>query len=205
MKLKLPEINQRVGIVVGDGRLLSTRVEEVEAPHLLVAPPSDHGVTYLLSIGEQMHLEWTTERGLLRGTGRVVGRADGGGVPLVRIALDESSVIQRREFVRVDTTVEVDVRVHGEQYRASTLDLSGAGARVAVQGGLELDQNAVVTLVLYLPDSPSIEARGVVVRVDGDGVFAFHFIEIAQRDQERVVRYVFAAHRREFATVRRSA
>lgn len=202
MKLKLPQINQRVGIVLADGRLLSTRVEGLEEPDLLIAPPSDHGVTYLLSTGEQVSVEWTTERGLLRGAGRITGRVDGG-VPLVRLQLDESSIIQRREYVRVDCSVTVDVRRAGERISGCTLDLSGAGARVSAK--VELEPNDVVTLVLYMPDGPPIETRGAVVRVDGDEVYAFRFLDLDAREQERVIRYVFAAHRREFATLRRSA
>jgi c-di-GMP-binding flagellar brake protein YcgR len=206
-KLKLPEINQRVGIVLADGRLLSSRVEGTEEADLLIAPPSDHGVTYLLSVDEEVEIEWTTERGLFRGAGRVAARAESGGVPVVRLTLDESSVIQRREFVRVECCITVDLRAHGEKYTASTLDLSGAGARLSTNDtlALEFEPEDRATLVLYLPDGPPIETLGAVVRVDGPGVFAFRFLDLDAREQERLIRYVFAAHRREFATLRRSA
>lgn len=202
MKLKLPELNQRIGVVLADGRLLSTRVEGAEGAELLIAPPSDHGVTHLLSVGEEIAFEWTTERGLLRGSGRVAGRVEGG-VPLVRVLLDESSVIQRREFVRVECLMSLDVRVRGERVSASTLDLSGAGIRTQVP--LDLHLGDKVTVVLYMPQGGQIEASSEVVRIDGGGVYALRFVEIDPREQERLVRYVFAAHRREFANLRRSA
>jgi hypothetical protein len=202
MKLKLPELNQRIGLVLADGRLLTTRVEGTEEPELLIAPPSDQGVTYLLTVGEVVELEWTTDRGLLRGVGHVVGRVEGG-VPLVRLHLDESSVIQRREFVRVECVMTVDVHKGGEKISASTLDLSGAGARLKAKVEVELED--AVALVVYMPDGPPIETRGVVVRVDGDDVFAVQFVGLDAHQQERVIRYVFAVHRREFANLRRSA
>lgn len=202
MKLKLPELNQRIGVVLADGRLLSTRVEGAEGAELLIAPPSDHGVTHLLSVGEEIAFEWTTERGLLRGSGRVAGRVEGG-VPLVRVLLDESSVIQRREFVRVECSLTLDLRRAGQRFTGTTLDLSGAGVRVSVP--LELQLEDAATIVLYMPGGSPIEARVAVVRVDGGGVYALHFTELDPREKERLIQYVFAAHRREFATVRRSA
>jgi c-di-GMP-binding flagellar brake protein YcgR len=207
VKLKLPELNQRVGIVLADGRMLSTRVEGAEGSDLLIAPPSDQGVTYLVTTGEEVSIEWTTERGLFKATGTMAGRVDAPGVPLVRVAVDESSVIQRREYVRVECTVNVDLRAHGEKYLAHTLDLSGAGARISTSEALalEFEPGDRATLVVYLPDGEPIETMGEVVRLDGNGVYAFRFVGLDPKVQERVIRWVFEAHKREFAMVRRSA
>lgn len=208
MKLKLPELNQRVGIVLADGRLLTTRVEGAEGADLLIAPPSDQGVTYLVTLGEEVSIEWTTERGLFKAAGKMAGRVDAG-IPLVRVTVDESSVIQRREYVRVECTIAVDVRAHGEKYVANTLDLSGAGARVAIGQSqtlaLEFSPGDRATLVLYLPDGDPIETMAEVVRLDGEGVYAFRFVGLDPKVQERVIRWVFEAHRREFTMLRRSA
>jgi c-di-GMP-binding flagellar brake protein YcgR len=208
MKLKLPELNQRVGIVLRDGRMLSTRVEGADGADLLIAPPSDQGVTYLVTVGEEVAIEWTTERGLFRAVGTMAGRADAG-VPLVRVRVDESSVIQRREYVRVECNVNIDVRAHGERYTASTLDLSGAGARLSIGGtqtlALEFSPGDKATLVVYLPDGEPIETMGEVVRLDGYGVYAFRFVGLDPKVQERIIRWVFEAHKREFAMLRRSA
>jgi c-di-GMP-binding flagellar brake protein YcgR len=206
VKLKLPELNQRVGIVLADGRMLSTRVEGAEGSDLLIAPPSDQGVTHIVTAGEEVAIEWTTERGLFRAVGTMAGRADAG-VPLVRVAVDESSVIQRREYVRVECTINVDLRAHGEKYVAHTLDLSGAGARISTSDALalEFEPGDRATLVVYLPDGDPIETMSEVVRLDGDGVYAFRFIGLDAKVQERVIRWVFEAHKREFAMVRRSA
>jgi c-di-GMP-binding flagellar brake protein YcgR len=202
LKLKMPELNQKLGVELEDGRMLTTRVEDIDATDLLVAPPSDQGVTYLMSVGEQIALEWTTERGLLRGYGRVKDR-HGGGVPLIRLELDESSVIQRREYVRVECVMSIDVRVRAVQFTGMTLDLSGAGVRVSVPTLFELEDQAL--LVLYLPGGRPIEARSSVVRIDGDNIYAFRFVEIDPKEQETLIQFVFQAHRRQFANVRRSA
>jgi c-di-GMP-binding flagellar brake protein YcgR len=204
VKLKMPELNQRLGIELEDGRMLVTRVEDLAAPDLIVAPPSDQGITYLLSVGEQIAIEWTTERGLLRGYGRVKARVDGG-VPLIRLELDESSVIQRREFVRVETVITIDVRVGGERYSGLTLDISGAGARANVTGDIEFALGDVATVVLYLPEALTIETTASVVRVEENNVYAFQYNVIDPLQQEALIRYVFAAHRRAFANLRRSA
>lgn len=202
MKLRLPELNERLGIVVADGRMLTTRVEDVQDAELLVPPPSDQGVTYLMSRGEEVKLEWTTERGLLQASGSVVARVEGG-VPLVRIRVDETSVIQRREYVRVECCVNVDVRFRGDRIAAESLDLSGSGVRVLVN--TELVEEDIATLVLHLPDGDPIETRAFVVRVDGKNVYAFQFLSLGAQEQERIIRWVFDTHRRQYATIRKSA
>ena len=170
------------------------------------APPSDQGVTYLVTVGEEVQIEWTTERGLFKASGKMAGRVEAG-IPLVRVVVDESSVIQRREYVRVECTIEVDLRAHGEKYVANTLDLSGAGARISTSEtlALEFEPGDRATLVIYLPDGDPIETMSEVVRLDGNGVYAFRFVGLDPKVQERVIRWVFEAHRREFTTLRRSA
>jgi c-di-GMP-binding flagellar brake protein YcgR len=200
-RLKLPDVNDRIGVVLADGRMLTTRVEDVEEPDLLVAPPSDHGVTYLLALKEEVTLEWTTERGLFQASGSVTARVEAG-VPFVRIKVDESTVIQRREYVRVECALAVDVRRNGERHTGLTLDLSGAGVRAKVPVELQLDDKA--TLVVYLGHSP-FEAQGEVVRIDGDNTYAFRFLGLDPREQERLVQYVFQTHRRQHARMRRTA
>jgi hypothetical protein len=200
-RLKLPEINDRVGLVLSDGRMLSTRVEDVQEPDLLVAPPADQGVTYLLALKEVVTLEWTTERGLFQASGIVTARIEAG-VPFVRLRIDESTVIQRREYVRVECALAVDVRREGSRFTGLTLDLSGAGVRAKVPVELEKDDKA--TVVVYLGHSP-FEAQAEVVRVDGDDVYAFRFLSLEAKEQERLVQYVFATHRRQHANVRRTA
>jgi hypothetical protein len=200
-RLKLPEVNDRIGVVLNDGRMLSTRVEDVSAPDLLVAPPADQGVTYLLSVDEQVTLEWTTERGLFQACGRVTARLEAG-VPFVKLRIDESSVIQRREFVRVECALAVDLRKDGERHTGLTLDLSGAGVRAKLP--LELDVGDETVVVVYLGQSP-LESRAEVVRLDGENIYALRFTSLDKREQERLIQYVFATHRRQHANVRRSA
>jgi hypothetical protein len=202
VKLRPPDLNQRIGVVLGDGRQLTTRVEDVVLPELIVAPPSDNGVVQLLTVGEEVTLEWTSERGLLQGSGTVAGRGEAG-VPSVRIHLDSSSITQRRDHVRVEWALSVDVRAKGEKAEALTRDVSGAGLRAAVKLDLALGDTA--NLTLYIGEGAPIEARGQVVRVEGDDVYAFQFTSIDEREQERLIRYVFAVHRRMYARVRRSA
>ncbi|HEX7083886.1 MAG TPA: PilZ domain-containing protein [Gaiellaceae bacterium] len=202
MKLRPPELNERISVLLGDGRELKTRVEDVDLPDLIVAPPSDNGVVQLLALDEEVTLEWTNERGLLQGAGRVVGRVEVG-VPFVRIRLDRSSIVQRRDHVRVEWALTIDVRARGEKDTTITRDISGAGLRAEVKLALDLDDSAGV--VLYLGDGPPIETRARVVRVEPDDVYAFQFTNIDAREQERLIRCVFAAHRRMFARVRRSA
>jgi c-di-GMP-binding flagellar brake protein YcgR len=97
---------------------------------------------------------------------------------------------------------------HNEEYgtRCSTLDLSGAGMRVAFPGELEPAQP--VRAYLTLPDGRDIATRAEVVRKlepkgDEPVAWAFRFTEIRKADQEHLIRFAFAEHQREFLMLRK--
>jgi hypothetical protein len=85
--------------------------------------------------------------------------------------------------------------------RAFTTDISGSGFGVAEPLGLESGGGILVSLAL--PDAPSrpIFALGEVVRLGEEDMShgaaaAVRFVDIAESDRERIIRYTFAQQRR---------
>lgn len=202
--MKLPAVNQLVSVVVAHGdRRLATRVEDVRDGVVVIAPPSENGIAYPLVIGEEIALEWPTARGLLRGLGAVSARTWEEDVPLVEVAIWESSVLQRREFVRAQAVVRGELLRDGEEpIPVTSLDLSGSGVNLVVTG-CTLEPGENVSISLWLPDWGEIEAIATVVRCSETREYGLRFLEIEPAARERLIRFVFAEHRVEFATLRR--
>jgi c-di-GMP-binding flagellar brake protein YcgR len=203
--VKLPNVNQLVSVVVAGGeRRLATRVEDIRGEAtVVIAPPSSQGVAYPLVIGEEIALEWPTTRGLVRGRGAVAARSWDNDIPLIEVTIWESAVLQRREFVRAQAIVPGELLRDGaDPIPCTSLDLSGSGVHLVV-ADCKLDLGELVTLALWLPDMGEIEAQAMVVRCTDTGDYGLRFMDIDAAARERLIRFVFAEHRVEFATLRR--
>lgn len=85
--------------------------------------------------------------------------------------------------------------------QGATSDLSGSG--FGVSGPIDAEPGQRILVCLALPDMPSrpIFALGEVVRTGehdaaGQAAAGVHFLEIAEADRERVIRFTFAQQRR---------
>jgi hypothetical protein len=203
--VKLPHLNENVFLLPARrGGRLNTRIEgSSNGDTIVVAPPSENGVVVALPVGEPVAIEWTTERGLFRGDG-VVTYIAANDRPALTIRFDDTRIAQRREHVRVDMIVEVEVKqTAGVPIRCTTLDLSGGGMRAKIP--LDLVSGEPLDGSIFLPEEQPIEFEGEVIRGSELNGFAVRFTHVEPKDRERLIRYVFAAHRREFAALRRSA
>jgi c-di-GMP-binding flagellar brake protein YcgR len=205
--VKWPEVNESLVVVIDEQRMVSRVEEIIDDSNLSIAVPTSEGVTYVPREGDALILEWTTERGLMRGLATVSKRRQAG-VAVLDVALGESRLVQRREYVRARVAVDVEILRRGQEYgtRCMTLDLSGAGMRVAYPG--ELEAAEPVEAILTLPDGKVIEAHAQLVRrLDPKGdepvAWAFRFTEIRKADQEHLIRFAFTEHQREVVMLRR--
>jgi len=199
--VKWPEVNERVLVQLGDrDEPLGSRVEDVHSDAIAIAIPSDGKVTYVLPVGTTLGVEWLTPRGLVSFTGRVSERANTGVPVLVVRPVTAAVITQRREFVRTELVLPAVVRLpSGVSVPATTLDISGGGARVSGPG--DLDAGTLVGLRLELPSGP-LDAVARVVRSE-EGVTALAFVEVDDEERERLISIVFDHHRRVHALVRR--
>jgi PilZ domain len=193
--------NQRVEIKIrGVGRT-SGQVAELDAESaliaLVVAPAPD-----AVALQEpDAILEYTTLRGLYRQKGHA--RFNGDGDATLRfVGREEPELVQRREFVRVDVNIPVDVTLQGNPWPATfdALNLSANGILLAAPaaGVMTLRLGMFVWLKIPLYDGKDpIEVRGTAVREGRKGSVGIRFDHIAERDQERLARYVARQERRE--------
>lgn len=143
--------------------------------------------------GHQVMVELGASQAMLRVPARVrvlVERP----LPVV-VALETSGPLehlQRRHWVRAVVQVPVEVAAEGSyaegRFRATTVDLSGGGARLRTSEALQPGQD--VRLTLWLPDGP-VEVDAAVVGVAGDGTARVSFARAPEAVVKRLVRFVF--------------
>jgi hypothetical protein len=141
---------------------------------------------------EAAKLEYTSRRGLIKLRGEAVFEDPS----LIRFHPDgDAEILQRRDFVRVDTPhpVTVESETDGRR-RVHTVDVSGGGMLLADDETLEVDQTIRFTMSIVTTELP-IEGIARVVRVREDGKRALMFEQIADHDRQRLIRYVFECMR----------
>jgi hypothetical protein len=137
-------------------------------------------------------LEYTSRRGLIKLRGEAVFEDPS----LIRFHPDgDAEVLQRRDFVRVQTphTVTVEAETEGRR-RVHTVDLSGGGMLLADDETLGVDQTIRFAISIVTTEIP-IEGIARVVRIREDGKRALMFEEIAEHDRQRLIRFVFECMR----------
>jgi len=167
--------------------MLPATIEKADAATVTVAlNVKDERMPRL--VGHEMAVEITSGRGIHRYTGTLSAERSGS----LTIALSgDVERIQRREFVRVAT--HLDVSVHGIDEdvggETTTLDVSGSGMRIADK--FKLPMGIDVRIELKLPDGPPLTALGRVVRVGFDeDQKGIRFDSVSRADEDRLMRYI---------------
>jgi hypothetical protein len=188
------EEGQRVNLLIGDLPAMEARIEEISDEYAIVGlfrepePP-------LQDIGPiQGIIEAAGPRGLTRLVGTL--KQKGTEVDAARLDFDQGpEVIQRRQFVRIETTTSVVVtREDGTKQTAHTLNLSGAGLLLGGITGLQSDDLIKLDIDVG-EEEPDVHARGRVVRTPTEGQFGVRFEMIEEGDRERLIHFVFERQR----------
>ena len=132
---------------------------------------------------------------------KVMGRVKGQ-VPMMKITYpgdDQLIKIQRREFVRVETSVDVTLETEkGEKAQLITSDISAGGVALNIRNLDYLQVNDIVQLTLVLPFiKAGIEygtVKAEIVRIwedNGRNLASFRFVDIDERLRQHIVRFCF--------------
>lgn len=131
---------------------------------------------------------------------QVVGRK-GGNIPMIILTLppkEEWIKIQRREYVRVETSADVAIEYAGIYQQYVTVDISAGGILVKVRGGTHFSEGVEVNLMIVLPfsngDIRYVQTTANVVRIfeRDQGVYAsIQFTDTDEIDKQYIVRFCF--------------
>ena len=188
-----PRVGETVHVIAPSGAAIGARVKDAgRASYLLRL---DHPDPRDFLADTTVSLEFTNRRGVCR----IVGSAEtaAGDAALRVTATGNAELIQRRDYVRVEAFVPVTYQPAGPDgwtVTANTLDVSGGGFRIAAAEALRLGDMMRFTLELGEGEDP-VQAVAQAVREAGEDEFGMRFVEILERDRQRLVRWVFARER----------
>ena len=187
-----PGIGQAIQVITPAGESLDARVKDSRSGSFLLR--FEGGSADRLA-NSSVSLEFTNRRGVCRIPGTAEAAA---GDSVLRVTSTGTiELIQRRDYVRVEAFVPVTYEPDGPDgwtATAHTLDVSGGGFRIAEAEGLRLGDMRRFRLDLGEGED-AVVAIASAVREAGEGSFGMRFVEILERERQRLVRWVFARER----------
>ncbi len=130
----------------------------------------------------------------------VLGRAVQG-VPMLKVSYqgdDQLIKIQRREFVRVDTSIDVSIEKEGDRIQLVAEDISAGGIAINISKTDIIDTGDELSILIVLPftnhEIKYIDTFGKVVRTwedHGRKIASVKFDEVNPIDRQRIVRFCF--------------
>lgn len=190
-----------------------SRVESIEEKTFSLAAPISQGTVVPLHAGALLRVETCTPDGPLVFDTEVV-RLRTRGVPLLICAMPEHyDHTQRREYVRLPDSLSVALRSigedHGEESQRKTVelhthDVGGGGMRVVLRWqGEEAppETDEVLDAEIHLPPQKTkICTKARIVRMEGPDdtgrlQVGLQFVDIQERDRERLIRYLYRRQR----------
>ena len=190
--------------LTGRGISVSTRVEVVNESFLAVRPSVGEFVEQVVvKVGDAVEVYWNgddTQRMLPAEVTEVEQDA----VVRWRMRITgPAEPSQRRKAVRGRVVVPIEAEYGAIDLKGETIDLSEAGLRAEFEGlGAPPEAEAKIALVVHLEDAV-IRTRAEVTRTQARGarwILSIRFVDIPEKDQDRVRRRVFQALREERAT-----
>jgi c-di-GMP-binding flagellar brake protein YcgR len=189
--------------LIGRGVSVSSRVEVVHDGFIAVRPSVGEFVEQVVvRVGDAVEVFWKGED-TQRALPAEVTEVEQGAVIRWRMRITgPAETSQRRKAVRGRVTVQVEAAYGAIELKGETMDLSEAGLRAEFEGmGAPPEAGAKLALVVHLEDGV-VKTRAEVVRTQARGarwVMSIRFVDIQEKDQDRVRRRVFQALREERA------
>jgi hypothetical protein len=189
--------------LTGRGISVSSRVETVHDGVIAVRPSAgDFYEQAVVRVGDPVEVFWRSEDSQ-RALPAEVTEVEQGAVIRWRMRITgPAETSQRRKAVRGRITVPIVAEYGSVELRGETMDLSEAGLRADFQGlGAPPEGGARLGLTVELEDGV-VRTRAEVVRTQARGaqwIMSIRFVDIAEKDQDRVRRRVFQALREERA------
>ncbi|MFJ7826228.1 flagellar brake protein [Psychrobacillus sp. NPDC096623] len=122
-------------------------------------------------------------------------------IPVVKLALPAESEflrIQRRDFVRVSTSVDISVQFEEERYQFVTDDISAGGTAVILNKDVNFKAGDEVTLLIPLlfnnGDIKYVTTLAQVIRIFEKGsltIASLQFTDTDDLDKQQIVRFCF--------------
>jgi c-di-GMP-binding flagellar brake protein YcgR len=211
MKHKAFTANKKVTIQVLEGDYqgyYSSRIEDITDNSLILALPFMGTVPVPIGVGTRIAIFSPSKDAIYRIEGEVT-RRQLEPLPVLSIITDGTVTrVQRRENVRIPITLSVIYILKGEDkvYQAYTRDISGGGTKLILSEPLRMRDIIQLRITLPSPET-SISTEGEVVwveivenlvdnKIKRTPYAGVRFINMDDKEKERLVRFIFDYQRR---------
>jgi hypothetical protein len=190
--------------LTGRGISVSSRVEVVHEGFIAVRPSVGEFVEQVVvKVGDVVEVFWKTDDSQ-RALPAEITEVEQGAVVRWRMRVTgPAEASQRRKAVRGRVNVPVVAGYGSIDLKGTTIDLSEAGLRAEFEGlGAPPEAGTKLDLTISLEDGVTM-TKSEVVRTQARGarwVMSIRFLDIQEKDQDRVRRRVFTALREERAS-----
>jgi hypothetical protein len=189
--------------LTGRGISVSARVETVHDGVIAVRPSAgDFYEQAVVRVGDPVEVFWRSEDSQRTLPAEVIGVEQGAFIRWRMRITGPAETSQRRKAVRGRIAVPIVAEYGSIELKGETMDISEAGLRADFQGlGAPPEGGARMGLTLELEDG-LVRTRAEVVRTQARGaqwIMSIRFLDIQEKDQDRVRRRVFQALREERA------
>ena len=189
--------------LTGRGISVSSRVEVVQNEFISVRPSVGEFVDQVVvRVGDVVEVFWKTQDAQRALPAEITDVEQGAVIRWRMRATGPAEASQRRKAVRGRVAVPVTAEYASIQLKGETVDLSEAGVRAEFEGqGAPPESGHRLQLTIALEDGP-FRTRAEVVRTQARGarwVISIRFMNLQEKDQDRVRRRVFQALREERA------
>ncbi len=203
------KVNQPVEIEIPGEQSVCyrSRVEYVSDDRLIVASPMKSGAIVPVRRGTVVKVTYTDNVAVYTFSSEVLSQNISGIPTLILDRPSDSKRIQRRNFVRLDTRLTVNLSLLNEKYipsgetiSATTVDISGGGMMFVCDTNMKVGD--VLEAVINLSEKETVTAIGRIVRIVENppksrnrysAGFEFTIIEEAERD--KIIRFIFNQQR----------
>ncbi len=199
-----PEVDDEAEVTPRDHRYpVSTRVEHVTSGAIVVRPSvGEFADQEVVRVGDSVQVVWRDSSSVWALPAQVA-TVERGAAPRWQLTVSgPAEPIQRREAVRARLAVPVTAVLHSVDLEGGVLDLSEGGIRAVLEGfGHPPLPGTVVPLTVHLEDG-DVTSRAEVVWHQTRGTrwwVSLRFLDLPEREQDRVRRRVFQAMREERA------
>lgn len=116
---------------------------------------------------------------------------------------DNIKRIQRREYVRIETAVDIAVHSSNDSFTTVTSDVSGGGMSIIIPNGNKMEEkeevNVWIVLQMQSGEFQYVTALTEVIRIkesdNAANTASLKIIQVTKADQQNIIRYCFEKQR----------
>ena len=190
------EVGQNVYVMTPAGAAINASVHDVSGDVLDLELYSGMRDPMERLAGQAVSVQFASRRGICRVDGQA-NRSKRGITAMHFEATSKVQIVQRRDYVRVDVALPVTYEPMGASgwtAETNTLNISAGGFLLSEPEGLRLGEQMHFTIDLGGEEEPLV-VWGEAVRETSGGALGIQFLQLSDKDRERLVRWVFARER----------